>query len=278
MAVLWAICGAGRGVGKTHLALALCGALPDAVYVKLGGGPHNPNKPQNLVRAESDLQTFIAAHSHLSHIVAEANALAARGKADITIYIDAADRRDDLRTDRDVLRRAAHIVVSPGCDTRRWKDVLKSKLNDSQLVERVFDILADQQRFVARGPVGVRTKVWLVSGGQRVFGSGLAALLAGIDRLGSLSQAARTAGISYRKAWNLIKEAETALGRRLVETRAGGVRGGGSVLSSGGRRLLEVFNALSQDVAAYADSRFAALVDDRCAEPISEADNIGSGN
>ena len=33
---VWVICGAERGVGKTHLGSRLCEVLPEAVYVKRG--------------------------------------------------------------------------------------------------------------------------------------------------------------------------------------------------------------------------------------------------
>ncbi|MGC8861194.1 MAG: winged helix-turn-helix domain-containing protein [Armatimonadota bacterium] len=266
MATVWAICGAGRGVGKTHLAAALCNALPDAVYVKLGGGRYHADKPHNLVRTDRELEAFLSEHEAHAHIVAETNRLAGRIRADVIIFVDSPAGYENPRSDRDDLRRSAHIVISPECSTRGWRNVLRNALGDSALVESVLGILMDQRRFLGCAEVSVRTKVWFAAGEQRVFGSGLAALLAGIGRLGSLSKAARSSGISYRKAWNLVKEAETALGRRLVEPRVGGTHGGGCVLSCDGRRLLNAFETLNREVAAYADGRFEQLVraqDDR---------------
>jgi len=258
-ATLWTICGAGHGVGKTRLALALCEILPDAVYVKLGGGRADPGKQANLLRTEQELDAFIDKHAARGHIVAEANPLARKGRGDVIIFIDVPADYEDPREDRDDLRTSAHIVISPGANTRRCKSLLRARLGDSELVEKVFRLAIDQQRYLCGPDVRVRSRIWFVAGEQRVFGSGLARLLDSIDRLGSLSEAARDTKISYRRAWDLVKEAETGLGRRLIEPRAGGTGGGGSTLSEEGRRLLEVFTTLSREVAAYADTRFAEL-------------------
>ena len=45
MGMLWVICGAGRGVGKTTLALKLCEILPDSRYAKCGHGAKQSQKP-----------------------------------------------------------------------------------------------------------------------------------------------------------------------------------------------------------------------------------------
>ena len=63
MSLVWAICGASRGVGKTHLALRLCEALPRAVYVKCGHGPRQEGKPGHYVTSEAELEAFLAQHA-----------------------------------------------------------------------------------------------------------------------------------------------------------------------------------------------------------------------
>lgn len=105
------------------------------------------------------------------------------------------------------------------------------------------------------------TKVWLEADGRRAFGSGLAKLLRQIERTGSLTQACKSAGMSYRYAWKLIRSAETHFGRPLVHAHPGGPGGGGSELSADGRRLMEVFSTLEADVAAFANERLAKLYD-----------------
>ncbi len=112
-----------------------------------------------------------------------------------------------------------------------------------------------------------RTKLWLEAGprgkscgGERVLGLGLAALLAGVEATGSLTKAAAGAGMSYRYAWHLVHQAEEHLGQPMLVARSGGRLGGGSVLSALGRRLLNVFERLNAEVAAFAARRLDELV------------------
>lgn len=260
MAKLWTICGGGRGVGKTHLALALCETLSESVYVKLGYGKRDPSKPAHLVRSEDELDAFIRNHAGASsHIVAEANSLARKGEGDVIVFIDAASDHESPREDHETLRANAHIVISADADTRNWASALRTRLGDSGLAEKALRVILQQQSYLFGSDVRVRSRVWFMAGGRRVFGSGLAGLLEGIDRLGSLSEAAKSMKISYRQAWDLIREAESGLGKRLIVPRAGGAGGGGSTLSEDGRKVLKLFKAVSRDVAEYADARFAEL-------------------
>lgn len=85
--------------------------------------------------------------------------------------------------------------------------------------------------------VTARFKLWLETDeGETVFGWGKWQLLEAIDRTGSLSAAAETLGISYRKAWGDIRKAEQALGVSLLDRQRGGRDGGETRLTSAGRR------------------------------------------
>lgn len=108
--------------------------------------------------------------------------------------------------------------------------------------------------------MNVRTKVWFTTGNRHAFGDGLARLLSNVERYGTLSRSAEETGMSYRHAWNLIKNAETHLKKRLMVKYPGGAGGGHSELSRDGRRLLKAFRHLTRDVARYADSRFMELL------------------
>jgi molybdate transport system regulatory protein len=65
--------------------------------------------------------------------------------------------------------------------------------------------------------------------------------------------------MSYRYAWDLIRVAEKHLAYSLIERHAGGIDGGGSVLSDPGRQMLEGFKQINQEVGTYADSRFQEI-------------------
>jgi molybdate transport system regulatory protein len=68
-------------------------------------------------------------------------------------------------------------------------------------------------------------RVWLESPAGFSLGPGKAELLLRIEELGSLNQAAGSLGMSYRRAWGRIKQAEEQLGRPLVEKHGGNKSG-----------------------------------------------------
>lgn len=258
MATVWTVCGAGRGVGKTHLALALCEILPNCVYAKLGHRRSLPNKPRNYFQTPRELSDFAdrARETH-DHLVVESDLWAREGRGDIIIFIGPIEGQTDVREDTERLRANA-IEVGPASSTHVWKRALRAKLADEAIVARVCSLLSDQKRFLASPGLSVRTKVWFVSGGEHVFGSGLAQVLSNVERLESLAEAARTSRISYRCAWDLVKRAEARLGRKLLIPQTGGAGGGRSALTIDGKRLLQTYDKLNREVAEFADRRFAA--------------------
>jgi molybdate transport system regulatory protein len=95
------------------------------------------------------------------------------------------------------------------------------------------------------------------------LGPGKVRLLKAIGETGSISGAARQLKISYRRAWLMVDALNKAFPSLLVETSAGGIKGGGARLSSLGRAVLERYLALlakaEQSVAAES-SDFLALL------------------
>jgi molybdate transport system regulatory protein len=89
----------------------------------------------------------------------------------------------------------------------------------------------------------LKVKWWLEKDGGLVLGKGRCMLLEAIDRQGSLREAARVCGISYRAAWGKLRASEERLGEALVETRAGkrGMR-----LTPRARQLLKIFHRIDQ--------------------------------
>ena len=83
----------------------------------------------------------------------------------------------------------------------------------------------------------LRTKVWLEHKGAFVIGEGGLDLLHAIDRLRSLTRAARAVGWSYRHAWGYLRNAEQQLGVALVVTSPGKGTDRGTVLSVQGRMV-----------------------------------------
>jgi molybdate transport system regulatory protein len=102
-----------------------------------------------------------------------------------------------------------------------------------------------------------RVKVWLESDGRYAFGLGICEVLQAVGRSGSIKQAARDVGKSYRHVWHRIKEAERAGGSPLVETRVGGTGTRRSCLTEEARLLVAGFLAFRTRMAQLAEREFA---------------------
>jgi molybdate transport system regulatory protein len=86
-----------------------------------------------------------------------------------------------------------------------------------------------------------KLKLWVEKDGAIVLSGYRVRLLQHIAESGSLSEAARRMGLSYRRAWGKIREIETNLGVRLVESEVGGHGGGGTRLTRIGERMIELY-------------------------------------
>jgi molybdate transport system regulatory protein len=260
MSLIWVICGAGRGVGKTTLALRLCKVLPDSVYAKCGRSSAKTGKPGTFFENLAELESFVlASRSSSKHIIVESNALSGFGRYDIIIFIDGIVGKTNFRKDTEQLRAAADLKICSNATLTDWEKTLAGKLDSKALRKAVCDCLIAQKRYLFGSEPVVRSKVWFESAEAHVFGMGLARLFENINRLGTLQDASKAAGMSYRYAWNLIRMAERHFGKRLIERHAGGADGGSSALSADGRHMLEVFRQLNEEVAGFADERFAKL-------------------
>ncbi len=74
------------------------------------------------------------------------------------------------------------------------------------------------------------------------FGRGIAQLLDGIDRFGSLNMAAKEMEMAYSKAWRIIRQAEEEFGLQLI-TRDGAH---GSSLTEKGREFYNHYQEMVQ--------------------------------
>ncbi|HEU5137383.1 MAG TPA: hypothetical protein VFU13_19730 [Steroidobacteraceae bacterium] len=106
---------------------------------------------------------------------------------------------------------------------------------------------------VSSGNPELRIRVDLAPGCS--VGPGKISLLEAIEREGSLSVAARSIGLSYRRAWNLLADLNGSFSSPVAETSVGGTRGGGARVTDFGRSLIAAFRALERGAAQLAASR-----------------------
>ncbi|MFM9972164.1 MAG: winged helix-turn-helix domain-containing protein [Burkholderiales bacterium] len=86
--------------------------------------------------------------------------------------------------------------------------------------------------------------------GEPAMGPGRAALIEYIDRLGSISAAAREMEMSYRRAWQLVEAINASFSQPLVITSTGGKRGGGAQVTALGREVATRFRRMEAGASA----------------------------
>jgi molybdate transport system regulatory protein len=111
----------------------------------------------------------------------------------------------------------------------------------SHATERAAALQSAHESIIA---AQVKTKVWLELGGEFMMGDGGLHLLQGIVQHGSLAQAVREIGWSYRHAWGYLRRAESALKTPIVRSRPGRGTARGMELTETGLLLLERLRAL----------------------------------
>lgn len=75
-------------------------------------------------------------------------------------------------------------------------------------------------------------------------------ILRRIGQAGSISEAARGAGVSYKAAWQALETLSNLAGQELVEKNVGGSGGGGAQLTAAGQGLLRAADELARARAA----------------------------
>lgn len=87
----------------------------------------------------------------------------------------------------------------------------------------------------------------LLLSGDLSFGPGKAELLEKIDARGSLQAAAAEMGMSYMKAWKLVKDLNARFRDPLVTLHRGGKEQGGAMITEAGRAVLALYHQAVAD-------------------------------
>jgi len=91
------------------------------------------------------------------------------------------------------------------------------------------------------------------------LGPGKIALLEHIETTGSLSQAARELGMSYRRAWLLLNDINGMFNDPATTTSVGGSGGGGARLTDLGRGIVKAYREIEDAAEKAASARIAWL-------------------
>jgi molybdate transport system regulatory protein len=110
--------------------------------------------------------------------------------------------------------------------------------------------------------LGLQLRLVIYAGknvGEGTYGKGIAALMRGIEELGSLNAATKKIHMAYSKAWRIIKETEASFGFTLIDRKGAH----GSTLTPEGKKLLEAYEQLEVEGGEFLTERFKKLVKTR---------------
>jgi molybdate transport system regulatory protein len=95
-----------------------------------------------------------------------------------------------------------------------------------------------------RQSLAVQGGLWLDRKGKTLVGANRIELLEAIDRLGSITHAAKAVSLSYKAAWDSVEAMNNLAERPLLVRVTGGPNGGGSHLTEHGRELVRLYRLL----------------------------------
>lgn len=103
----------------------------------------------------------------------------------------------------------------------------------------------------------IKLKLGLRDAKDKPFmGIGTAWLLRGVEKAGSLNEAAKEMDMSYSKAHKLVRTLEAALGKKVLVCERGGSARGGSALTPEGLRFLKRYEELDASIRKQAEKLF----------------------
>lgn len=113
--------------------------------------------------------------------------------------------------------------------------------------------------FLKEGNYRVRGSLWIEGDGTRFWGPGPVELLNHIDTTGSINQAAKAMGMSYKKAWEIVNRLNAMSKEPLVITATGGEKGGGSAISDTARAMVAYHQELRERFQQFLDAETKRL-------------------
>jgi len=105
----------------------------------------------------------------------------------------------------------------------------------------------------------IKSRIWIESKDHVLLGEGRVQLLKAIATEGSLSKAAKSLGLSYKKAWSLIDSVNKSAKKPVTINSTGGKGGGGAELTDYGKQLITVFDDINQNCWDFLDEQVQKL-------------------
>jgi molybdate transport system regulatory protein len=89
-----------------------------------------------------------------------------------------------------------------------------------------------------------KPRIRILLGDAVSLGPGKIELIDAIEKTGSISSAAKSMNMSYRRAWNLVDSINHDFTDQIVVTSSGGKGGGGAVVTDMGLKIIERYRQI----------------------------------
>lgn len=99
----------------------------------------------------------------------------------------------------------------------------------------------------------LRVRCWIDVDGEKFFGPGRVELLQRVGKTGSISKAAKSMDMSYKKAWEMVDDLNAKGNKPFVVLHKGGKKGGGAELTDSAKKLLAAYSKLDKQLDSLAE-------------------------
>lgn len=106
----------------------------------------------------------------------------------------------------------------------------------------------------------IKSRIWIEADNNVLLGEGRVTLLKAIEKTGSLSKAAKSLKMSYKKAWSLIDALNSRAEKPVITTSIGGKGGGGAKLTDYGKELVTAFDTINENCWKFLDQEMKKIL------------------
>ncbi len=107
--------------------------------------------------------------------------------------------------------------------------------------------------------LNLRFRVWVFADETPFLGVGPIELLEQIRKHGSIAKGAAAMKMSYRKAWQLVKNMNEIADQPLVVTQLGGKTGGGAQITEEGEKVVRQYHLLEKEMEAFLQGKMKSM-------------------
>ena len=109
--------------------------------------------------------------------------------------------------------------------------------------------------------VELRPRIRVLYGEEIALGPGKVDLLEAIAETGSIAEAARRLGMSYMRAWKLVRTLNACFRHPVLDTTRGGSVHGGAQLTATGRAALALYRRMESEARQAMEPAWRELLD-----------------